>query len=90
MLTIAYNIGHFYNTFTASRAVVMMASQDVVFHKMISKDSKEPRFLLVVEKMITEKNYQRFHLLNSLLILEKCDQSRQSVIIARELLYAYL
>lgn len=28
LLTIVYNIGHFYNTFTASRAVTMLSSED--------------------------------------------------------------
>ena len=28
LLTIVYNVGHFYNTFTASRAIVMIAQED--------------------------------------------------------------
>ena len=35
LLTIVYNIDHFYNTFTASRAVTVMSSQDISFKDMI-------------------------------------------------------
>ncbi len=40
--------------------------------------------------MIAEANYQRFHLLNSLLILKRCNQSKRSVQLAQELLYSYI
>lgn len=35
ILTIAYNLGHFYNTFTASRAVVMLAEENVDFRNKL-------------------------------------------------------
>lgn len=86
LLTIVYNIGHFFNTFTASRAVIMMASHDETFLSMILSASPEQRFKDAAEKIINEKNYQRLHLLNSILILEKCDKSKQSVSLAIEIL----
>ena len=33
---------------------------------------------------------QRLHLLNSILILERCDQTKQSISLALEILYAYI
>lgn len=89
-LSLVYNIGHFYNTFTASRAVVMMASEDITFKDMIIKSSEDIQYRELVNKLLLEKNYQRFHLINSILILEHCNQELPSVKLAKELLYAYL
>ena len=90
IITIVYNIGHFYNTFTASRAVIMLSSEDTMFENAILNSSHDVRFQEVARKLIGEHNYHRFHLLNSLLILERCDQSKQSVLLAKELLFAYI
>lgn len=90
LLTIVYNIGHFYNTFTSSRAVTMMAAEDDTFKKMIVSASTDNKYTPVVNKLLTDNDYQHFHLLNSLLILEHCDQAKQSVILAKEILYAYI
>ena len=48
MMSIVYNIGHFYNTFTASRAVTMMATQDTTFKNMVINASNPVLFRLVV------------------------------------------
>lgn len=90
LLTIVYNIGHFYNTFTASRAVTMLASEDSVFFDMVVGASTSGRFHEVAQRILQSKNYQRLHLLNSILILEQCDQTKQSVSLALEILYAYI
>lgn len=90
ILTIAYNLGHFYNTFTASRSVVMLAEDNSDFRELFINSSSNERFQSAAETVLTDRNYQRLHLLNSLLVLERCDQSKQSVILAQELLYAYL
>lgn len=90
ILTIAYNLGHFYNTFTASRAVVMLAEENVDFRNKLLNSSNSHRFRAAAESLLSEQNYHRLHLLNSLLVLERCDQSKQSVILAQELIYAYL
>jgi len=89
LLTIVYNIGHFYNTFTASRAVTMMAASDHTFYNLICS-REDVRYRETATKILSEQNYQRMHLLNSLLILEKCDQTKQSIILAKEILYAYI
>lgn len=90
LLTIIYNIGHFYNTFTASRAITMFTSEDERFFDMIFTSSNSERFRTAAETMLKERNYQRFHLLNSILILEQCDISKQSVSLGLEILYAYI
>lgn len=90
ILTIVYNIGHFYNTFTASRAAVLLATEDKVFKKAILESSLDARFHEATEKLIASHNYQHLHLLNSLLILERCNQGNQSVLLAKELLFSYI
>ena len=90
LLTIVYNIGHFYNTFTASRAVIMLASESHDFFNMVEGASTSDRFHEAAQSILRSKNYQRLHLLNSILILEQCDQAKQSISLALEILYAYL
>lgn len=90
ILTIVYNIGHFYNTFTASRAVTMMASEDKKFFDMVVGASKSKRYQKAAQDILYSRNYQRLHLLNSILILEKCDQKKWSVSLALEILYSYI
>lgn len=90
ILTIIYSIGHFYNTFTASRAITMISSKDKNFYDLVVNASKDGRYQNAAKAILESKNYKRLHLLNSLLILERCDNSKQSVSIAVELLYAYI
>ena len=90
LLTIVYNIGHFYNTFTASRAVTMLTSEDDAFLEIVLSASTSKRFQKSAQIILNNKNYQRLHLLNSILILEHCDQTKKSVMLALEILYAYI
>lgn len=90
ILTIVYNIGHFYNTFVASRAVIMLAKDNQEFLNCVINAIPDARYQSVVHNLIHEENYYRFHLINSLLVLEKCDPHKQSVILAKEIIYAYL
>lgn len=90
MLTIVYNIGHFYNTFTASRALTILAEEDKEFRKIIINASKDKRYQHAAKTILSSKNYQRLHLLNSILILERCDTTKQAVSVALEILYAYI
>ena len=68
-LSIVYNIGHFYNTFTASRAVVLFAAEDITFRNMILGASCELRYRETVAMLLDEKNY----LLDILRILLKLE-----------------
>lgn len=63
ILSIIYNIGHFYNTFTASRAVIMAASEDKDFFDKVVGASSSERYQAAATQMLKNKNYQRFHLL---------------------------
>lgn len=90
VLTLAYNIGHFYNTFVSSHAVIMLAHTNENFKQLLYNSSADERFSLVLKDYLIDKNYLRFHLLNSLLVLDRCNQNLYSVKLAREILYAYI
>lgn len=90
LLSIIYNIGHFYNTFTSSRAIVMSATKNSAIREMLLSASNDTLYKELVNKILSEKNYQRFHLINSFLVLERCNQNLLSVKLAKELLYAYV
>lgn len=90
LFIITYNIGHFYNTFASSKAVVMYANKDECFKNKIIKEFKEEKLKNVALKVIENKNYHHMHLINSLLILDKCDPEKESVIVAKEIIYNYI
>lgn len=90
LLTIMYNVGHFYNTFTASRAIVIMAQKDNAFHNLVVNACEDERYQSAAKAILESKNYHRLHLLNSILILEHCDKSKKSISVALELLYSYI
>lgn len=90
LLTLVYNIGHFYNTFTSSRAITLLANQDEEFKSMIFNAVQDERFTSITRSLLDSQNYQRFHLINSFLILRKCNQNKPSVALATEILHAYL
>lgn len=90
ILTIVYNMGHFYNTFVAPKAVIMYAAESNEFKKQVMEACEDPRYRVVAEEILETKNYQRLHLLNSLQILERCDREKPSVVLAMEIIYAYL
>lgn len=90
LLTIVYNVGHFYNTFTASRAITMLAEEDIAFRDVVINACKDERYQCATKIILESKNYQRLHLLNSILILEHCDKSKQAVSVALEILYSYI
>ncbi|GAB1475213.1 hypothetical protein MASR2M70_00450 [Bacillota bacterium] len=90
ILTIVYNIGHFYNTFTASRSVIMLATDDHIFRENITCCSSDEAIKEAAQQLIDNCDYQHLHLLNSLLILEHCDASKMSVKLAKSILLAYI
>ena len=89
-LTIIYNIGHFYNTFTSSRAVLMYANENNNFAEKLIKSSKDDRFQKAAKIYIEDRNYHRLHLLNSIMVLERCNQNLNSIKIAQNMLYTYI
>lgn len=90
ILSIVYSLGHFYPTFTSSRAVIMQAGINPEFREWVLASCRDPKLKSFTLKVLEEENYHQLHLINSLLTLEGCDQTKISVKIAQALLYAYL
>lgn len=90
ILTISYNIGHFYNTFVSSKAAVAFAGINPEFKRTIVESFDRTDGQSLAQHILEEKSYLRYHLLNSLLILERCDQSKISVRLAQDLIYTYV
>ena len=90
ILTIASNIGHFFNTFVASRAVMVFAQENPEFKTWIIEQSCDPHYQECARKILCKGGYKRFHLLNALLVLEHCDPLKLSVQLAKGLIYAYI
>ena len=89
ILTVASNIGHFYNTFSASLAAVSAMSQkEDLRSSLFNLLEEEDTFLL--EDIEQDFNYQHFHLINGLILLEKLDRNKFSVSLAKNLLRLYL
>ena len=89
LFTIAYNIGHFYNTFVSSRAVIMLAKENESFKSLILNSSTCENYRIEAIKLLNDENYYRFHLLNSLLVLERCGSSFP-ITLTKQLIYSYL
>lgn len=90
VMTLSYNVGHFYDTFVTSRACVELLCESETFYQRISNANGDQRFTDVVEKIRFSKNYYHYHLINTLLVLENCDTSLFSVKFAKELIYSYI
>lgn len=90
VFALIYNIGHFYNTFTASRAVVLSSKENLELRESIFREFDEGEELELAQSILAEDNYYRYHLLNSLLILHQCDQSKSPIKFAYALLKQYL
>lgn len=90
IMIIIYNIGHFYNTFISSRAMAIQAKESKAFRDSLLDASDNELYQKCAIRLIDECNYQRIHLLNSFLALEKCDERVFSVKLAKELIYSYI
>lgn len=90
LLVISYNIGHFYNTFTSSRALSIFCNENEQFFQATLDSLNEDRFKSIFKSIIMKNDYHRTHLINTILILEKCDQNKNSVILTKEIIYQYL
>lgn len=90
LLIIIYNIGHFYNTFTASRAITLLSSEDKKFYEKVVSSFESEEYRLDAKKILDSKNYHRLHLLNSLLVLERCSTSEDAIKISMGILHKYI
>lgn len=90
ILAISSNIGHFKNTFTASRAAInILKTNKSCYINFLNLFKYEEHKKLAI-KIIDEDNYHRFHLLNSLIILTSLDENNISVKLAINVLTNYL
>ena len=90
ILSIVYSLGHYFLTFTSSRAVIMQGGMNPVFREWVLASCRDPKLKSFTLKVFEDENYHQLHLINSLLALERCDQTKDAVKIAQALLYAYL
>lgn len=90
ILCLVHSLGHFYLTFTASRAVIMAGETDTRFLDWLLESFDLPHLKSLARTSLEDKNYHRFHLINSLMALERCDQKKDSVKVAQSLLLTYL
>jgi hypothetical protein len=77
ILTILYNIGHFYNTFCASRAIIVQANQDDTFRATLLQHFNDTAVRRVAEEMILKYQYEKWHLLNAYLALNNLNLNPQ-------------
>lgn len=68
-----YNIGHFKNTFTSSRAMLNLIDSNKSIRENFLSSFKYSKCRNVAVAVIDSHNYLNFHLLNSLLLLEDFD-----------------
>ena len=57
---------------------------------MLIDESPDPKYREIARRLLEKKEYSRLHLLNSYLILERCDSQKPSVQIAKKILFAYV
>lgn len=89
VFSLVYNIGHCYNTFMSSRAMIFALKQSTItFNTFVSlfRDARSAQLLRI---LIDKEDYHHFHLVNSILVLEHCNSELFSVRIAKELIFAY-
>lgn len=90
VLIISYNIGHFQNTFSASRAVILSLCNDEVTYAGFVGLFENDIHKELAKKIIRDKDYHCFHLLNSLLMLLSCDTAKPCIALAINALTEYL
>lgn len=88
--TLVYNVGHCSNTFTSSRAMIYALKQSRVTYCAFESQFKDTRASNLLNAIIEKEDYHHFHLVNSILVLEQCNDALFSVQIAKELIFAYL
>lgn len=89
LLTVIYNIGHFNNTFTSSKAFVSLLNNKE-FKNFLLKQSDDERFKEIVDYIHLNNDYLHAHFINSWIILERCDQSKDEIKFALDLIYNYI
>ena len=90
LLSIIYNMGHFKNTFTSSRAMMnTIKSKEILLENFLLNFEYEKHKEIALN-IIDSNNYHRFHLLNSLLMLCDIEKSNKIVSFSINILTEYL
>ena len=91
LFILVYNIGHFYTTFVSSKTVLLKLKKfpnaRTNFENLFGGDANA---ITLCNKIIDEQDYYHFHLLNSLLVLNNCNQDLFSVQVSKRLIFDYL
>ena len=87
---LAYNIGHCYNTFLSSRAMIYALKNSKNLFGEYTALFKDQRSVELLKKIVDKDDYLHFHLLNSILVLEQCNENEVAVQVAKEMIFAYL
>ncbi|MBO0562680.1 hypothetical protein EXQ39_03935 [Clostridium botulinum] len=90
LLIIGYNIGHFKNTFTSSRAAIKILKCNNECYQSFIDLFEFQVHKSIAERIIANEEYHRFHLLNSLLILLSLDNNIKSIKLTVNILTNYL
>ncbi|OWZ83222.1 hypothetical protein [Natranaerobius trueperi] len=90
ILALIYNIGHFKNTFTSSRAAINAIKSDEKLYESFLCNFEFDLHKNIARQIIESNNYYRFHLLNSLLILLSIGRDQLTIKFAINILSEYL
>lgn len=90
VLSFIYNIGHFRSTFTSSRAALNLINNRNEIGKSFLSSFKYEIHKQIAKDIIESNNYLRFHLLNSLLLLQNLDEDNLVVKFSINILTEYL
>lgn len=88
---LAYNVGHFYSTFVSSRAILLkLQNCNQAKIDFVAQFAGDATIQDLCNRIIDENDYYHYHLLNSILALNACNQGLFSVRVARWLIVTYL
>ncbi len=90
MLVFIYNIGHFKNTFTSSRAALDILKNNNEIRKGFLAAFKYEEHRKTATEIIKTNNYYRFHILNSLLLLQNLGLENLVIKVSINILTEYL
>ena len=91
LFILVYNVGHFYATFISSKAILLkLKESENARMNFVNLYGGDGCLTSLCNRIIDEQDYYHFHLLNSLLVLNNCDQTLFSVQVSKRLIVDYL
>ena len=91
LFILVYNVGHFYATFISSKAILLkLKESENARMDFVNLCGNGERLTNLCNRIIDEQDYYHFHLLNSLLVLNNCNQTLFSVQVSKRLIVDYL